>query len=39
MLVFLASTAMVVLAAKYNDPLAILLGTTTGMLIADAIGI
>lgn len=31
--------ATVALAARYNDPLATLLGTTTGMLIADAIGI
>jgi len=31
--------ATVALAAKYSDPLATLLGTTTGMIIADAIGI
>lgn len=31
--------ATVALAAKYNSPLATLAGTTTGMLIADAIGI
>lgn len=31
--------ATIALAAKYNAPLATLLGTTTGMLIADAIGI
>ncbi|MFZ5631929.1 MAG: TMEM165/GDT1 family protein [Bacillota bacterium] len=31
--------ATVALAAKYNAPLATLLGTTTGMLIADAVGI
>lgn len=31
--------ATVALAAKYNNPLATLLGTTTGMIIADALGI
>ena len=31
--------ATVALAAKYNSPLATLMGTTTGMLIADAVGI
>jgi putative Ca2+/H+ antiporter (TMEM165/GDT1 family) len=31
--------ATIALAAKYNSPLATLTGTTTGMLIADAIGI
>lgn len=31
--------ATVALAARYNSPVATLLGTTTGMLIADAIGI
>lgn len=31
--------ATVALAAKYNAPVATLIGTTTGMLIADAIGI
>lgn len=31
--------ATVALAAKYNAPVATLMGTTTGMLIADAIGI
>ena len=31
--------ATVALAAKYDAPLATLLGTTTGMLIADALGI
>ncbi|MFZ5647790.1 MAG: TMEM165/GDT1 family protein [Bacillota bacterium] len=31
--------ATIALAAKYNSPVATLLGTTTGMLIADAIGI
>lgn len=31
--------ATVALAAKYSAPLATLLGTTTGMLIADALGI
>lgn len=31
--------ATVALAARYNSPLATLLGTTTGMLIADALGI
>jgi len=31
--------ATIALAAKYNAPVATLLGTTTGMLIADAIGI
>lgn len=31
--------ATVALAAKYDNPLATLLGTTTGMMIADALGI
>lgn len=31
--------ATVALAAKYNSPFATLMGTTTGMIIADAIGI
>ncbi|KJS17244.1 MAG: hypothetical protein VR69_05815 [Peptococcaceae bacterium BRH_c4b] len=31
--------ATIALAAKYNAPLATLMGTTTGMLIADALGI
>ena len=31
--------ATVALAAKYNSPFATLMGTTTGMLIADALGI
>jgi Ca2+/H+ antiporter, TMEM165/GDT1 family len=31
--------ATVALAAKYENPLATLLGTTTGMIIADALGI
>jgi len=31
--------ATVALAAKYNSPLETLMGTTTGMLIADALGI
>lgn len=31
--------ATVILAAKYGSPLIILLGTTTGMIIADVIGI
>ncbi len=31
--------ATVALAAKYESPLAVLAGTTTGMMIADAIGI
>ncbi|MFZ3130760.1 MAG: TMEM165/GDT1 family protein [Desulfosporosinus sp.] len=31
--------ATVALAAKYSSPLATLLGTTTGMIIADALGI
>ena len=31
--------ATVALAAKYNSPFATLMGTTTGMLIADAVGI
>lgn len=31
--------ASIALAAKYNSPLAVLTGTTAGMLIADALGI
>ncbi len=31
--------ATIALAAKYNAPLAVLMGTTVGMLIADALGI